>query len=75
MKTALGENREIYSSPNEDRWLLKRDPATGKVFVRHEANVLSGGKRIEIDIAEFSSKGQQNPEYQALFAADWNACF
>jgi hypothetical protein len=66
METALGEDGELYSSPNGDRWLLKRDPATGNVFVRHEANVPSGGKRTDIDIGEFLSRGQRNPEHQAL---------
>jgi hypothetical protein len=28
------ETRELYSSPNGDRWLLGRDPTTGDVFVR-----------------------------------------
>ena len=66
MKTALGEQRMLYSSPNGDRWLLGRDPATGDVFVRHEANVPSGGNRTDIDIGEFLSSGQRNPEHQAL---------
>jgi hypothetical protein len=66
MKTPLGEHRELYSSPNGDRWLLKRDPATGNVFVRHEPNAPSGGKRTDIDIGEFLSEGQRNPEHQAL---------
>ena len=66
MKTALGEHRELYSSPNGDRWLLQRDPTTGSVFIRHEANVPSGGKRTDIDIGEFLSRGQLNPEHQAL---------
>jgi hypothetical protein len=66
MTTALGEQRELYSSPNGDKWLLKRDPATGNAFVRHEANVPSGGKRTDIDIGEFLSGGQRNPEHQAL---------
>ena len=66
MKTALGEQRVLYNSPNGDRWLLKRDPASGDVFVRHEANVPSGGKRTDIDIGEFLSSGQRNPEHQAL---------
>ena len=60
------EQRELYNSPNGDRWLLKRDPASGDVFVRHEANVPSGGKRTDIDIGEFLSTGQRNPEHQAL---------
>jgi hypothetical protein len=66
MKTALGEQRVLYSSSNGDRWLLRRDPASGDVFVRHEANVPSGGKRTDIDIGEFLSSGQRNPEHQAL---------
>jgi len=66
MKTALGDQRVLYNSPNGDRWLLKRDPASGDVFVRHEANVPSGGKRTDIDIGEFLSTGQRNPEHQAL---------
>jgi len=66
MKTAPGEHRVLYSSPNGDRWLLRRDPASGDVFVRHEANVPSGGKRTDIDIGEFLSTGQRNPEHQAL---------
>jgi len=66
MKTAPGEHRVLYSSPNGDRWLLRRDPASGDVFVRHEANVPSGGKRTDIDIGEFLSRGQRNPEHQAL---------
>ena len=57
MKPALGEQRVLYSSPNGDRWLLRRDPASGDVFVRHEANVPSGGKRTDIDIGEFLSRG------------------
>ena len=66
MKTALGEQRMLYSSPNGDRWLLGRDPATGDVVIRHEANVPSGGTRTDIDIGEFLSSGQRNPEHQAL---------
>ena len=66
MKTALGDQSVLYNSPNGDRWLLKRDPASGDVFVRHEANVPSGGKRTDIDIGEFLSTGQRNPEQQAL---------
>ncbi len=34
--------RKLYESTNGDRWYLIRDPA-GAVFVRHEANVASGG--------------------------------
>jgi hypothetical protein len=60
------EQIELYSSPNGDRWLLRRDPATGNVFVRHEANIPSGGKLTDIGIGEFLSEGRRNPEHQAL---------
>lgn len=60
------EQRELYSSPNGDRWLLSRDPATGNVFIRHEANVPSGGHQTDMDIGAFLSGGQRNPEHQAL---------
>jgi hypothetical protein len=35
--------RELYHSSNGDRWHLARDPDTGRVFIRHQANVPSGG--------------------------------
>jgi hypothetical protein len=41
---------EIYRSPNGDRWLLARDPETGRVFVRHEPNLPSGGQVANIEI-------------------------
>ena len=59
------ERRELYSSPNGDRWFLSRDPGTGTVFVRHEANVPSGGHVTDIEIGAFLSGGR-NPEHQAL---------
>ena len=60
------QKRELYSSSNGDKWFLSGDPATGTVFVRHEANVSSGGHVTEMDIATFLSSGQRNPEHQAL---------
>jgi hypothetical protein len=60
------ETRELYSNPNGDRWLLGRDPATGDVFVRHEPNAPSGGRPSDIGIGAFLSRGQRNPEHQAL---------
>jgi len=60
------ERRELYSSPNGDRWFLSRDPATGDVFIRHEANIPSGGRHTDIDIGDFLSGGRRNPEHQAL---------
>lgn len=57
---------ELYSSPNGDRWFLARDPATGRVFVRHKANIPSGGQVTDIDIGAFLNQGRANPEHQAL---------
>ena len=51
------ETRELYGSPNGDRWLLGRDPVAGRVFVRHEANAPSGGQVTDIDIGDFLSRG------------------
>jgi hypothetical protein len=60
------QKRELYSSPNGDKWFLSGDPDTDTVFIRHEANVSSGGHVTEMDIATFLSSGQRNPEHQAL---------
>jgi hypothetical protein len=60
------ETRELYRSPNGDRWLLGRDPATGEVFIRHEPNAPSGGQPSHIDIGAFLSRGPRNPEHRAL---------
>ena len=59
------ERRELYSSPNGDRWFLSRHPGTGNIFIRHEANVSSGGYLTEIVIGAFLS-GVRNPEHQPL---------
>ncbi len=56
--------RKLYSSPNRDRWYLIRDPS-GAVFVRHEANLASGGHIEHVDIGTFLSGGQ-GPEQQEL---------
>ena len=45
--------RELYHSPNGDRWHLARDPDTGRVFVKHQANLPSGGHMAEIEIGVF----------------------
>ena len=59
------ETRELYRSPNGDRWLLCRDADAGRVFVRHEANAPSGGQVSEIEIGTFLGGGN-GPEHQAL---------
>ena len=56
--------RKLYESPNGDRWYLVRDH-TGAVFVRHEANVASGGHVAHIEVGAFLSS-DQGPEQQEL---------
>jgi hypothetical protein len=56
--------RELYSSPNGDRWHLCKD-AAGRVFVLHQANIPSGGQISQIELRDFLARGY-GPEQQAL---------
>ncbi len=58
--------REIYRSANGDRWSLARDPHTGRVFVRHEPNLPSGGQVVDIEIGAFLIAAGNGPEKQEL---------
>jgi hypothetical protein len=58
--------REIYRSVNGDRWLLASDPDTGRVFVRHEPNLPSGGQVADIEIGAFLIAAGNGPEKQEL---------
>ena len=60
------KKRQLYSGPNGDRWFLACDPAAGHVFIRHEANVPSGGKVTDIEIGAFLAEDRGHPEHQAL---------
>ena len=60
------QTRELYRSANGDRWLLARDPASGRVFVRHEPNLPSGGRASDIEIGAFLAAGGHGPEHQEL---------
>jgi hypothetical protein len=57
--------REIYGSPNGDRWFLVRD-ANGRVAILHEPNPASGGQASDIDIGTFLIRGGRGPEHQEL---------
>jgi hypothetical protein len=57
--------KDLYRSPNGDRWLLVRDE-TGRVFVRHEANLPSGGTVTDLEVADFLGQGGLGPEKQEL---------
>jgi hypothetical protein len=59
-------SRQLYRSSNGDRWLLVRDPAAGRVFVRHEANLASGGQITDAEIGNFLTEGGTGPEKQEL---------
>ena len=56
--------RRLYSSPNGDTWYLICEPS-GNAFVRHEANIASGGHVEHLGIGEFLSTGL-GPEQQEL---------
>ena len=56
--------RKLYEGPSGDRWYLIGDPS-GAVFIRHEANVASGGQVEHEDITTFLSRGA-GPEQQEL---------
>jgi hypothetical protein len=58
--------RPIYLSPNGDRWLLAVDPDSGRVFVRHEPNLPSGGQMADIEIGAFLIAAGSGPEKQEL---------
>lgn len=58
---------QLYRSPNGDTWFLVGDPATGVSFVRHKANIPSGGQVTDIAIDTFLS-GPRNPEHEALLS-------
>jgi hypothetical protein len=57
--------RELYHSPNGDRWYLVRDPDFERVFIRHQANLPSGGHTADIEIGAFLNQGG-NPEHREL---------
>jgi hypothetical protein len=60
------QTRELYRSSNGDRWHLVRDEASGRVFIRHEPNLPSGGRAADFEIATFLAGGGHGPERQEL---------
>jgi hypothetical protein len=58
------KEREIYFSPNGDRWFLCREG--DHMFVLHRANESSGGKVTPVELGDFLRKGNAGPEHQAL---------
>lgn len=60
------QERLLYASENGDRWSLCRDPDSGCVFVRHRANLPSGGLVSDTTLGEFLVQGGLGPEKQEL---------
>ncbi len=60
------QTKELYSSANGDRWFLARDPGSGHVFIRHEPNAASGGRRTDIEVGAFLSRNAYGPEHREL---------
>ena len=60
--------KELYLSPNGDRWALAKN-ADGELVVYYHPNRASGGVVSEIAADVFLSHGGQGPEHQALAAA------
>jgi hypothetical protein len=57
-------SREIYTSPNGDTWSLVR--VNGRVVVRHQANIPSGGAITDTELLAFLNADGLGPEKQAL---------
>jgi hypothetical protein len=60
-----GEGRELYRSPNGDRWSLVHGTSYDRVLVRHEPNRPSGGQVSVTEVSEFLNRAH-GPEQQAL---------
>jgi hypothetical protein len=60
--------RELYASPNGDRWYLVVDEASGRAFVRHASNEASGSNVADIPLPDFLADARSGPEHQALWA-------
>jgi hypothetical protein len=58
--------KEIYRSSNGDRWTLVHNTDTGRMSVRHEANLSAGGRVTNTDVDAFLSVAGSGPEYAAL---------
>ena len=60
--------KELYNSPNGDRWVLCRNPS-GMLVVSHHPNSASGGQVSETGVNVFLSHDERGPERQALVEA------
>lgn len=58
--------RDLYRSSNGDRWLLVRDLDSGRVFIRHEPNMSSGGQTSETAVGDFLVRDAHGPQHAEL---------
>ena len=59
-------SREFYRSANGDRVVAVRDAESGRVIVRHEPNLSSGGRPSDVEVGDFLVRGGLGPEKQEL---------
>jgi hypothetical protein len=60
--------KELYNSPNGDRWVLAKD-TSGRLIISHHPNAASGGSPSEMDADVFLAQGGGGPEHLALVEA------
>lgn len=58
--------RDLYRSSNGDRWSLVRDLDSGRVFIRHEPNMPSGGQPSEVAVGDFLVGDANGPQHAEL---------
>lgn len=58
--------RELYTSGNDDSWMLVRESDPDRIFVRHKANLPSGGKETDIELGAFLSDRSPGPQHFEL---------
>ena len=58
--------RGLHSSADGHRCYLARDPGSGRVFIRHEPDASSGGRRADIEVGAFLSRDAHGPEHGEL---------
>lgn len=57
--------KNLYASPNGDKWTLSRNSA-GSFVVLHHPDPASGGLVSETELTDFLSRSGHGPEHQAL---------
>jgi hypothetical protein len=53
----MPDRRELYRSPNGDKWFLGREPTSGHALIIHQPNAPSGGRLSHISWASSCAVG------------------